>query len=162
MNVRNGKKNHQWCMWLRAGSLVNRGDSERQREIQNRWKMLAGSMQGTSIINKWGKVIQEMETVWRVWMPIVQILIRIRAEKGLPRWHSGKESACKAGDVGSIPGLEGHLEEDMATHSSILAWRSPWTEEPGGLQFMCALSMHTLWLWNICKFHNITWGPIIS
>ena len=26
------------------------------------------------------------------------------------------------------------LEEEMATHSSILAWRSPWTEEPGGLQ----------------------------
>ena len=28
------------------------------------------------------------------------------------------------------------LEEGMATHSSILAWRIPWTEEPGGLQFM--------------------------
>ena len=28
------------------------------------------------------------------------------------------------------------LEEDMATHSSILAWRIPWGEEPGGLQFM--------------------------
>ena len=28
------------------------------------------------------------------------------------------------------------LEKDMATHSSILAWRIPWTEEPGGLQFM--------------------------
>ena len=28
------------------------------------------------------------------------------------------------------------LEEDMATHSSILAWRIPWTEEPGGLQSM--------------------------
>ena len=31
-------------------------------------------------------------------------------------------------------GWEDALEEDMATHSSILAWRSPWTEEPGGLQ----------------------------
>ena len=29
---------------------------------------------------------------------------------------------------------EDPLEEEMATHSSILAWRSPWTEEPGGLQ----------------------------
>ena len=28
------------------------------------------------------------------------------------------------------------LEKGMATHSSILAWRIPWTEEPGGLQFM--------------------------
>ena len=31
-------------------------------------------------------------------------------------------------------GREGPLEEGMATHSSILAWRVPWTEEPGGLQ----------------------------
>ena len=37
-------------------------------------------------------------------------------------------------DVGSIPGREDPLEEEMATHSSILAWRTPWTEEPGGLQ----------------------------
>ena len=33
-------------------------------------------------------------------------------------------------------GLEDPLEEEMATHSSILAWRIPWTEEPGGLQSM--------------------------
>ena len=33
-------------------------------------------------------------------------------------------------------GWEGPLEEDMATHSSILAWRIPWTEEPGSLQSM--------------------------
>ena len=31
-------------------------------------------------------------------------------------------------------GWEDHLEQEMATHSSILAWRIPWTEEPGGLQ----------------------------
>ena len=33
-------------------------------------------------------------------------------------------------------GQEDRLEKGMATHSSILAWRIPWTEEPGGLQFM--------------------------
>ena len=31
-------------------------------------------------------------------------------------------------------GLEEHLEKEMATHSIILAWEIPWTEEPGGLQ----------------------------
>ena len=31
-------------------------------------------------------------------------------------------------------GWEDSLEKEMATHSSILAWRIPWTEEPGGLQ----------------------------
>ena len=33
-------------------------------------------------------------------------------------------------------GLEDPLEKEMATHSSILAWKIPWTEEPGGLQSM--------------------------
>ena len=33
-------------------------------------------------------------------------------------------------------GWEDLLEKEMATHSSILAWRIPWTEDPGGLQFM--------------------------
>ena len=43
-----------------------------------------------------------------------------------------KESACNARDLGQ----EDLLEKGMATHSSILAWRIPWTEEPGGPQFM--------------------------
>ena len=42
----------------------------------------------------------------------------------------------RQGDVVSAPGQEDSLEEEMATHSSILAWRIPWTEEPGGLQSM--------------------------
>ena len=33
-------------------------------------------------------------------------------------------------------GWEDHLEKGMATHSSVLAWKMPWTEEPGGLQSM--------------------------
>ena len=37
--------------------------------------------------------------------------------------------------IGSL-GWEDSLEEGMATHSSILAWRIPWTDEPGNLQFM--------------------------
>ena len=40
-------------------------------------------------------------------------------------------------------GREDPLEEGMATHSSILAWRIPWTEEPGGLQSMGAAESNT-------------------
>ena len=36
--------------------------------------------------------------------------------------------------MGSTPGAARFPEEGMATHSSILAWRRPWTEEPGGLE----------------------------
>ena len=49
---------------------------------------------------------------------------------------AGKESAYNVGDLGSIPGWEDPLEKGMATPSSILAWRIPWTEEPGRLQFV--------------------------
>ena len=58
---------------------------------------------------------------------------------GLRQWLSGKESACSSGDtrdVGSAPGEEDPLAKHMATHSSILTWRTPWTAGPGRLQFM--------------------------
>ena len=51
------------------------------------------------------------------------------------RWLK-KKSACNAGDLGSIPELGRSLEQGMATHSSILSWRIPWTEEAGRLQSM--------------------------
>ena len=65
------------------------------------------------------------------WIPEVK--------NGLPRWLSSKESSCNAGatgDTGSIPGSErSPREKGTAAHSCILlAWRIPWTEEPGGLQ----------------------------
>ena len=46
----------------------------------------------------------------------------------------GKESACSAGGPGLICGSERSLEKGVAIHSSVLAWRIPWTEEPGVLQ----------------------------
>ena len=48
----------------------------------------------------------------------------------------GKAPDCNTGDLGSIPGQENPLEEEMATHSSTLAWKIPWTKEPGRLQSM--------------------------
>ena len=45
-------------------------------------------------------------------------------------------SAGDVRDVNSIPGSGRSLEEDTATHSSVLAWRVPWSEEPGRLQSM--------------------------
>ena len=55
---------------------------------------------------------------------------------GLPCWLSCKEPVCNAGDPGSIPGSGRSPREGNATHSSIPAWRIPWTEEPGRLQSM--------------------------
>ena len=47
-----------------------------------------------------------------------------------------KASVYNAEDPGSIPGREDPLEKEMAPHSSTLAWKIPWTEEPGRLQSM--------------------------
>ena len=43
-----------------------------------------------------------------------------------------KNPLANTGDADLIPGTEDPLEKEMATHSSILAWRIPWPEEPGG------------------------------
>ena len=54
---------------------------------------------------------------------------------GFPGGTSGKESACQRRRHQTrfrSLGQEDPLQEGMATHSSILAWRIPWTEEPGG------------------------------
>ena len=60
-----------------------------------------------------------------------------RSQSGFPGGSDGKESAYSAEDLGSVPELERSPGgEGMAIYSSILAWRIPWTEEPGGLQSM--------------------------
>ena len=55
---------------------------------------------------------------------------------GFPGGSVVENLPANAGDTGLVPGWEDPLKEVMATHSSILAWRIPWTEEPGGLQSM--------------------------
>ena len=55
-----------------------------------------------------------------------------------------KESPCNTRDVDSIADQEDPLEKGMATHSSFLAWKIPWTEEPGGLQTVKSQSQEPL------------------
>ena len=53
--------------------------------------------------------------------------------RGFPGDSASEEYAMQQTQVQSL-GWEDPLEKGMVTHSSILAWRIPWTEEPGGLQ----------------------------
>ena len=55
---------------------------------------------------------------------------------GLPGGSDSKKSFCSAGDLGLIPGLGRSPGRGHGNHPSILAWRIPWTEEPGGPQSM--------------------------
>ena len=78
--------------------------------------------------------------------------------QGFPDGSDGKESACSKGGLGSIPGREDHLEEGMTTHSSILVWRIPWIEEPGGLQSMGSQRVRYDW----ATKHNSEWGKFLK
>ena len=51
-------------------------------------------------------------------------------------------------------GWEDPLEEGMATHSSILSWRIPWTEEPGGVQSMGSQKTDQLSTWTYLLFRD--------
>ena len=66
---------------------------------------------------------------------------QIAQERSFPGGSGGKASVYNAGDQGLIPGEEDPLEKEMATHSSTLAWKIPWTEEPDRLQSMESLGV---------------------
>ena len=77
-----------------------------------------------------------------------------------PRWHSQwgtclPKQETKEMQVWSL-GQEDLLEEEMATHSSTFAWRIPWTEEPGGLQFMQSQRVRHSWTTNTQKSQKPT------
>ena len=59
--------------------------------------------------------------------------IIVSCEMGFLGGSAGKESACNQETWDRSLGQEDTLEKGMATHSSILAWKIPWTEKPGGL-----------------------------
>ena len=67
-----------------------------------------------------------MTAIWRV----VFYLLRLPSDSVV------KNPPANAGGSCSIPGSGRSLEKEMATHSGILDWEIPWTEEPGGLQSM--------------------------
>ena len=71
----------------------------------------------------------------------VVIFIPLSLLLGLPGSASGKEPVCQCRRLKRC-GFDPQ-EEGMATHSSILAWKIPWTEEPGGLQSMGSKELDT-------------------
>ena len=89
----------------------------------------------------------------------------IHSVTGFPGGTSGKELICQCRrhnrqGVWSLR-WEDPLQEEMATHSSILAWEIPWTEEPGRLQFMRSESRTRLSTHAHTHTHSvITWGPL--
>ena len=77
-----------------------------------------------------------------------------------PGDSAGKESACNAGNPSSIPEWGRSPGEKMATHSSVLAWTIPWTEELGRLQCMGSQRVRHDWVTNTYISHGDLWSVI--
>ena len=75
-----------------------------------------------------------------------------------------KNLPANAGDKGSIPGSGRSLEEEMATHSSILAWEIPWAEEPGGVLQPrgCRRLSDSATVFEISTAHSLTAHPFLT
>ena len=74
---------------------------------------------------------------------------------GFPGGSDGKASVCNAEDQGSIPGSGRSLEKEMATHSSIRAWRIPWIEELDRLQSTGSQRVGHNWATSLNYSHSI-------
>ena len=73
-----------------------------------------------------------LETIYTRLLKLANSIYRsVTQISGFSDGSDSKESACNVEDLASIPGAGRSLEKEMAIHFGILAWRIPWTEEPG-------------------------------
>ena len=114
-------------------------------------------------IPRWGAVVmetsQEMSWGWdgseakipALWDWHVRTIdTTYDSSLSFPGSSDSKESTCNAGNLGLIPGWGRSPGGGNATHSSVLAWRIPWTEEPGELQCMGSQRVGNSWSDSVC------------
>ena len=82
--------------------------------------------------------------IWALQRVFGHFITPIR-KHGFPGGTDSKQSVYNVGDLGSIPGSGSSLEKETATHSSTLAWKIQWTEEPGRLQSRGSLRVGCDW-----------------
>ena len=82
-----------------------------------------------------------------LWWCLLAFLVAWTVKRQPTMWETGVRSLCR----------EGPLEKDMATHSSIHAWKIPWTEEPDGLQSMGWQSRTRLSDFSSLHFTSLKW-----
>ena len=106
--------------------------------ICGRNKSEQGLILGSSGMHSLSKDMKELSGVVVMLSVLIQIEVTWVYARGLPRCHSWQRIHLPVQETEETwvqpLAQEDPLEEDMATQSSILAWRIPWTEEPGGLQ----------------------------
>ena len=117
-----------WHHRLNGHKLYNLQELVMDREV---WcATVHGFAKSRTRLSDWTKLIPRCFCL--VQNPVQRYLMY----QGFPGSWNGKEYGCNAGDRVRSLGQEDPLEKGMAIHSNILAWRIPWTEEPGRLQSM--------------------------
>ena len=93
--------------------------------------------EGTGVdLNHYALVLNGKAVNLRALRVLLQSNVSLGVSRGFPGSSDGKNAAYKAGDLGSIPGSGRSPGGRNGYHFSTLAWRIPWTEEPGGLESM--------------------------
>ena len=135
-----------WCYLSEGRSYGGKGHRSTFHPVHPHWKGVVLSLIQTQqesslkefLISPTKISLEHMQRLKQQCISVfyLSFYVLVNCKWGFPSGSEGKASACNAGDPGSIPGSEDLLEKEMATHSSILAWKSPWTEKPGRLQSM--------------------------
>ena len=95
-------------------------------------------------------------TPWMIWKKITLL-------ECFPGGSDGKAFACNAGDRVRFLGQEDPLEKGLAIHSSTLAWKIPWTEEPDRLQSMGSQRVGHDWATSLIRnsYHKVDFFPLV-
>ena len=106
-------------------------------ERLNTWKKPWSPRSDSESINTWWTQIVQLVSSLQPSQKHLSAQIKNKQERGLPHSSDGRESACNAGEIrvqslGQIPWIQDPLDKEMAIHSSIPAWRIPWTEGLAG------------------------------
>ena len=130
------RRGRQRMRWLdRITDSVNMNFSNLQELVKDReaWHAAVhGMAKSRTRLSDW---TERWATPSYLWAPLLILDVHIYSN-GFPGGSVGKESTCNAWDPSSILHQEDFLEKEMATLYSILAWETPWKEEPGGPQYM--------------------------
>ena len=107
------------------------------------WTWSCGSVRTSTLSTQWERLSLHSRGVFRVSLLLL----------GLPRWLGWRIHLIRQEAQVRSLGQEDPLEEEMATLSSILAWRIPWTEEPGGPQSMGSRRVRHDWSDRACTHY---------
>ena len=156
------KPTWSWCMiflmccWILIAKILIKKPSWKTQTIDTPWREAPDNCLA-------GKSRRHQEPGWTQAGSHFRQNEDLETFPGFPSGSDGKESACSQEIQVQSLGQEDPLEKGMAAHSCILAWKTPWTEELGGLQFMGSQRVAQDWVTNTHTYtQKLSWGPVVK